>query len=225
MHNQANYAGTASGEGVVSDRAIFMLQTINVHGESFNLFYDSGCGDLVCKKSAIDKLIGLDKASPELHGPIPLSGVGDNKTICQHGVYKISLPSRGGKEAIMSGLCLDKVTGKFPMFPLRVEGDIKKHYQKFGKTPIGKLSRLPDEVGGETDIMIVIKYLKHSPKEGYKLPDGLTIYEAMFKSSDGSKGVVARPHSSFSNDWETWAKLLTPLRSCQRLPSTNIYIK
>ena len=45
MHNQANYAGTASREGMVSDRAIFMLQTINVQGELFNLFGDSGCGD------------------------------------------------------------------------------------------------------------------------------------------------------------------------------------
>ena len=84
---------------------------------------------------------------------------------------------------------------------------------------------MPDEVGGETDIIIGMKYLKYFPKEVYKLPDGLTIYEAMFKSSDGSKGVVAGPHSSFSNDWETWAELLTPLRSCQRLLSTNIYIK
>ena len=50
--------------------------------------------------------------------------------------------------------------------------------------------------------MIGIKYLKYFPKEVYKLPDGLTIYEAMFKSSDGSKGVAAGPHSSFSNDWE-----------------------
>ena len=63
-------------------------------------------------------------------------------TICQHGVYKISLPLSGGKEAIMSDLCLVKVICNFPMFPLRrVEGDIKKHYQKFGKTPIGKLPR------------------------------------------------------------------------------------
>ena len=44
-----------------------------------------------------DKLIGLGKANQELPGPITLSGVGDNKTICQHGVYKISLPLSGGK--------------------------------------------------------------------------------------------------------------------------------
>ena len=98
-------------------------------------------------------------------------------------------------------MCMDKVTGQVPMFPLRrVDGDIKKHYQKLGKTPIGKLPRLPDEVGGEADFMIGIKYLKIFPKEVYKLPHGLTIYESMFKSSDGSKGIVTGPHSSFSND-------------------------
>ena len=50
--------------------------------------------------------------------------------------------------------------------------------------------------------MIGIKYLKYFPKEIHKLPNGLTIYEAMFKNSDGSLGVVAGPHPSFSNDWE-----------------------
>ena len=76
MHNQANYAGTASGEVMVSGRAIFMVQTINVQDE---LFYGNGCGDLVCKKSAIDKMIGLGKASQELPGSITLSGVGDRR--------------------------------------------------------------------------------------------------------------------------------------------------
>ena len=102
----------------------------------------------------------------------------------------------------MSGLCLDKVTGKFPVFSLKtVENDIKDHYQKFGKDP-EKLPRLPGEVGGETDIMIGIKYLKYFPKEIYKLPNGLTIYEALFENSDGSLGVVAGPHQSFSTDWD-----------------------
>ena len=193
----------ANGVDVEADRGIFMLQTIEIGGQLFNIFYDSGCGDLVCKKSAIDKLVKIGRASQELPGPITISGVGDQKTICQDGVYRISLPLCGGKEANLSGLCLNKVTGTFPVFPLgRVESDIKEHYQQFGKNPTGKLPRLPDKVGGETDIMIGIKYLKYFPKEIHKLPDGLTIYEAMFRNSDGSRGVVAGPHQSFSNDWE-----------------------
>ena len=103
----------------------------------------------------------------------------------------------------MSGLCLDKVTGSFPVFSLKkAEKDIEKHYQKHGKGLDGKLPRLPGKVGGETDIMIGIKYLKYFPKEIHQLPNGLTIYKAMFKNSDGSLGVVAGPHQSFSIDWD-----------------------
>ena len=50
MYSKAN---CASEEGEASHKGIFMLQTILVQGESFNLFYDSGCGDLVCKKSTL----------------------------------------------------------------------------------------------------------------------------------------------------------------------------
>jgi hypothetical protein len=203
MHSQANCAGMASEEGETTNKGIFMLQTINVQGELFNLFYDSGCGDLVCKKSAIDKLVSLGRASRELSGPITLSGVGDKKTVCRDGTYKITLPLNTGKQATMSGLCLDKVTGKFPVFSLKtVEDDVKDHYQqKLGKDP-EELPRLPDKVGGETDIMIGIKYLKYFPKEIHKLSNGLTIYESMFENSDGSLGVVAGPHPSFSDEWE-----------------------
>ena len=36
------------------DNAIFILQTIEIEGHKFNLFFDSGCGDMVTKKSALD---------------------------------------------------------------------------------------------------------------------------------------------------------------------------
>ena len=36
-------------------------------------------------------------------------------------------------------------------------------------------------MGGETDFMIGIKYLKYFPKEAFKLPSGLTIYESFFQ--------------------------------------------
>ena len=188
----------AATQDIVGNRGLFMLQTITVEGQLFNLFYESGCGDLVCKKSAIDKLVNMGRANQELPGPITLSGVGDKKTVCQDGVYKISLPLEGGKEAVMSGLCLDKVTGTFPVFPLgRVEDEIEEQHQHFGNVPTGKLPRLPEKVGGETDIMIWIKYMKYFPKEIYHLPDDLAIYEAVFRNSDGSKGVAAGPHPVF----------------------------
>ena len=216
MHSQARYAGVTLNDGMVKDHGIFMLQTINIQGYLFNVFYDSGCGDLVCKKSAIDTSISLGKASQEFPGPITISGVGDNKTICNDGVYKISLPLCGGKEAIMSGICLEKVTGKFPIFSRQsVEDDIKYSYQKNGKNLTGKLPHLPEKVGGETDIMIGIKYLKYFPKE-------ITIYEAKFQNSDGSRGVVAGPHPSFLNNWEQVGRVVY---SHEVMPEVNQYRK
>ena len=69
MHNQVNCASMALEEGEATDKGIFMLQTINVQGELFNIFYDSGCGDLMCKKSAIDKLVWVRQA---VSSPAPL---------------------------------------------------------------------------------------------------------------------------------------------------------
>ena len=206
FHNQANFVGI-SDEQDCPHRSIFMLQTINVQGEHFNLFYDSGCGDLVCKKSAVDKLAALGRAERLLPGPITLSGVGDKKTICQEGVYKITLPLSDGSEATMSGLCLDRVTGKFPEFSLKLaENDIKGHCKKSGNDP-KLLPRLPVTVGGETDIMIGIKYLKYFPKQILQLPSGLTIYKSLFKNKNGTEGVVGGPHQSFTNDWEKSGQL------------------
>ena len=44
---------------IVEDNSIFAFQTINVNGLKVNLFYDSGCGDLVISKECCDKLFFL----------------------------------------------------------------------------------------------------------------------------------------------------------------------
>ena len=68
-------------------RAIFMLQTIEINVHTFNIFYDSGCRNLVVKKSAIDILLSMGHAKPEIPGTITLTGVGDQKVVCKDGVY------------------------------------------------------------------------------------------------------------------------------------------
>ena len=52
------------------------------------------------------------------------------------------------------------------------------------------------------DIMVGVKYLKYFPEQIFRLPTGLTIYNAAFNNYDGSKGVIAGPHASFTKDWE-----------------------
>ena len=37
----------------VTESAVYILQTISIYNKRFNLFFDTGCGYLVCKKEAI----------------------------------------------------------------------------------------------------------------------------------------------------------------------------
>ena len=46
----------------VEESSIFQFQTILVNGSKFNMFYDSGCGDMIIKKSAAERLVGMGKA-------------------------------------------------------------------------------------------------------------------------------------------------------------------
>ena len=181
-------------------RAIFMLQTIEINGHTFNIFYDSGCGDLVVKKSAIDILLSMGRAKHEIPGPITLTGVGDQKVVCKDGVYSLKLPLCNGQEAVVSGLCVNKITAEFPKYPLRdVETDFREKCLKIGgENLVGRLPKLPKFVGGETDIMLGIKYAKYFPKEVYSLPCRLAIYESVFETPGGTRGVLGGPHPNFT---------------------------
>ena len=116
--------------GEVMDSSVYILQTIQVENRKLNIFFDSGCGDLVCRKEAISDLEEIGKASLLVPGPIVLGGVGDVKTESQHGTYRVDIPLYNGKSAAMRGICLNKITAKFPMYPLRtqVQKDIVYNY-------------------------------------------------------------------------------------------------
>ena len=109
----------------LGESATFLFQTTCIEGKMFNIFYDSGCGELVGNKAAIESLRKLGRAKQKKPGPITLAGVGDQRTVCRDGIYSVCLPLHDGTEA-MSGLCLDKVTAAFPKYPLhKVEKTFK----------------------------------------------------------------------------------------------------
>ena len=109
------------------EHAIFMFQTIEIENEKFNIFYDSGCGDLCPSRTAVDILITLNRAKQVAKGPSIIVGVGDVKSVCEDRAYCITLPLENGGEATMSGLCLTRVTGEFPMYSLdKVASDFHK---------------------------------------------------------------------------------------------------
>ena len=137
------------------DHAIYMLQTIQGQGKTFKLFFDSGCGDLVCKI----RLESMGRINKILDGPLTISGVGDNKTIYQHSVYNLRIPLHNGNDANLSGVCLDKITG---------EHNLHRAY--------ASMKNDPKKLVG----MIGIQYLKYYPKRIFSLPNGLTIYESQF---------------------------------------------
>ena len=190
-HNESEIkSSTFSGATVlpdVSDRAIFMLQTINVGGKNLNVFYDSGCGDIVVKKSAIDSLIKMGRAKLEEPGPITLSGVGDHKSVCEHGIYSFK---RGLLRS--SDICFSK-------YPLKdVEKDVRKICKRGWNIIAEYFTKTVQSSRGETDILIGIMYQKYHPKKMWESSTGLSVSVSCFLSEDGTTGVIGGPHAIFT---------------------------
>ena len=115
------------------------------------------------------------------------------------------LPLFNGNEATLSGVCLDQITVKFPNYSIRgrVEDNIIKGYKVNGGDP-RELPKLPKSVGGHTDFMIGIKYLRYYPEKVFQLPSGLSIYRSWFKNADGTRGVIGGPHRVFTEIESTY---------------------
>ena len=52
-------------------------------------------------------------------------------------------------------------------------------------------------VGGETDILIGIKYLKYHPQKIWESSTGLLVSESSFPSADGTIVIIGGPHAVF----------------------------
>ena len=149
----------------VNDEAIFMFQCISVGHFKLNLFFDGGCSDMVITKRALDIFMKLSRAKLITEGPLMLRGVGDIKSVCPYGRFQISIPLHNGREATLTGICLDKVTSTFDEFSLKLaEQDLREQYVREGGDP-SNLPKLLEFVGGDTDIMIGIKNNKYFPRE------------------------------------------------------------
>ena len=129
---------------------------------------------MVVKKSAVDCLQKLGRTKLEVPGPITLLGVSDQKSVCELGAYSIRLPLNIGREAILSGLCLDKVTAEFPRYPLKqINHSLNSMCNDLGAETVGiSFPEMASQVGGETGI----KYAKYFPEIVYMFPSGLCVY-------------------------------------------------
>ena len=182
------------------DRAIFMRQTIKVGGKSLTILFDNGCGQLIIKKAAVVKLQEIGRAEQTINGPLLVTGVGDNKTVSEDGEFAICLPLHSGDNAVLTGICLPKVTGDFPGYNLKnVENDIRSKCEDIGGAElVSKLPRLTSMMkGGDVDVLIGSKYLRYFPEKVHKFESGLGIFESVFIGEDGTRGVLNGPHKLF----------------------------
>ena len=149
-YSDSTYTNVKTGKSGVG---IFKLQTINIEGSKFNVFYDGGCGDLVCNSKAINRLVTLGRANLELPGPFILTGVGDINQVCKNGLFQIRLPLAEGCDALMSELCMEKVTATLPIYQLNeVEKYINIQWNKMeNKGDVKRLPKLSKTLGGDTD--------------------------------------------------------------------------
>ena len=183
----------ATDDKIINENGIYMLQTVQIGDQQFTLFFDTGCSDMVSKHDAISR-IGR-RAKLEIEGTTTLRGVGNIKMESKHGIYQVRLPLVNGKDAVLAGVCLDKITNQFPSYPVKgqIENDIKAAYTQSGGV-LKDLPRLPDCIGGNVDFMIGAKYTRYHPQAIFSLPSGLTIYKSPFLSTDGIQGVIGGPH-------------------------------
>ena len=135
----------------------------------------------------------------EVDGPKQLFGFCDSMLETKHGIWKICLTMASGNDAVMSGVCLDKIAQTFPEYEFHnsVKENIMKYCRK-NNIDEHNIPRFPNSVGGETDIMIGIQYQKYLPVEIPRLPSGLDLYESKFIGEDGTSRIIAGPHPSFT---------------------------
>ena len=204
----------------IVESSIFQFQTILICGIKLNIFFDNGCGDMIIKKSAAEKLVSMGRAIKIFSDPIQLSGVADQKTTVTDGAYSICLPLCTGQNATLSGICLPKITCDFPEYELTdVVHDIHQKCREVGGEPlVSQLPKFAKTAGGDTDILLGKKYFAYFPELIKKFGNGLAVFRSVFYGVKKSRGVLCGPHDGFAkfeNGTENVAKFayLTPKAS------------
>ena len=171
---------------------MFMFGYAEGKTRPINIMYDSGCSDLLLKEGVPEKeMEGVRVAA----GPFVIGAVGGVKLMAND-AWMVKCKMFDGISQVLEGLTVNQVTSCFPKVCLddaiaEIKGDDKQN-------KLLQNAKVPNQVGGEVDILIGIKYNALFPTLIHMLPNGLGIYKLRIKSH-GSKhnAVIAGPHSSF----------------------------
>ena len=159
---------------------------------SIKIFYDGGCSHVVIKDEIPDKEL---PGTMTKKGPLQINGVGNTK-ITVGDEWSCLLDLVDGTKQTIQGVTVDKITSKFPRIKLKeATAEIKASDPNNRK--LQKL-RVPDEVGGDADILLGTLYNAIFPVIIHTLPCGLFIAKLKV-ASPGNKwtGVIGGPHRSF----------------------------
>ena len=188
-------ANPVTNKDVLSDVAapsIFMLQNIEVKGQSLLCFYDSGCGGAAVQSRAADLLDSVTVRD----GPTVLHVAGGRSLRIEGGDERFHLKLHNSdKKATLTGLKMDSITVKFPLWKIgSAWPDILKDIMNSDYKDV-TLPKYPDKIGGDqVHIMIGIRYLMYYPKLLFMLPCGLGVYQSQFAAPRDEVLVLGGPH-------------------------------
>ena len=187
----------------IHEPAMYMLQTLkSTNGASMLMFYDSGCYGAAMSDRAFS-LLNTRTVRP---GPTKLEVASGRIVDIEHGdeQFALELDTDSGqrKFAAITALRMDRVSNKFPTWPLAEAWEqLNSAYTAEGGTD--KLPTADEQVGGsEVDILIGMKYFKYFPKLLFYLPSGLSVFKAVFKSASKNQAILG----GTSNLWKQAAE-------------------
>ena len=184
----------------VLDPAMYMLQTIkSKKGADMLVFYDSGCYGAAISERGYSLLDTVTVRA----GPTKLEVAGGQVVDVEHGdeqfLLELNTDDPPARFATVTALRLDRVSSKFPEWPLTdAWNQLNSGYKADNHTE--DLPSADNYVGGrDVDIMIGMKYFKYYPKLLYTLPSGLSIFKTMFKSGTGNQAILGGTSELWKN--------------------------
>ena len=194
----------------IVEPAIFMLQELYTDtGEILSAFYDTGCSTSALSDRAFSILTTINVTK----GPTMMGVAGGKMVSIPGGVEKFWLDTTTtNQKAELQGLRMPQITTPFPTWHTeQAVAALQSEWSRLSTPGRPALPEVPKKVGGKAvDIMFGIRYARYFPEMIFSLPCGLSIYKTIFKTPDGSLGILGGPHRSWRNAMDH-AELLTPM--------------
>ena len=171
---------------------MFMFRSAEGKTRPVKILYDTGCSDLLMK----DSVPGVELQGVKVkQGPFAIGAVGGVEVMAKD-AWMVKVKMSDGGCHVLEGLSIERVTSDFPTVQLSEAVKAVKA-SKLNDKLIQNV-KVPDEVGGEVDLLLGIKYNVLFPVLIHMLPSGLAIYKVKVKSFKNKyTAVMPGPHKSF----------------------------